>query len=364
MPSMKDKNYYEILGVSQSATIEEIRHAFQEKARRLHPDVNKDAGAEAEFKEVSEAYAVLSDKEKRARYDAIRSGNPFASAAGSRGAGSSFSGFGFGGFEGFPFEGFGFGKRQSSAGPAYNPQPGADVIFNLSIDEKTAKTGGKKAVTYERFVECNLCHGKGSVQNAEIKECPTCHGRGNIDVDLGTLFGGEGLGSFCVQCPECEGSGKVVADPCSHCHGSGRVLAGAEEVIDIPANSHDGAEIIIPYKGNAGTNNQKSGQLRIRINVPSEKVAPDAKSGFACIGFTIPFLIIGAFLQVLGSLMFFVVLPLLVGIPLVVKAIVKKHNVYWWKNAGASVLEGATNGFLFAAVIALLISCSQGLQSK
>lgn len=355
---MKDKDYYEILGVSQTATSEEIRHAFQKKARRLHPDVNKDEDAEAEFKEVSEAYAVLSDQEKRSRYDAMRSRNPFGAGAGA--SGSPFDDFDFSSFGGFPFGGFGFGGKQKMGVPAYNPKPGADVVTHLTIDEKTAKEGGKKAITYERFVECNLCHGKGSVQSAEIKECPTCHGTGHIDVDLGVLFGGEGFGAFQVQCPECEGSGKVIADPCPNCNGSGRILAGTEEVIEIGPRTHDGTEILVPYMGNAGTNGQKSGQLRVIIDVPAEKISPDVKFGFACIGFAVPFLLIGAFLQVLGAMLLFVILPLLMGISLIFRAIVKKHNAYWWRNAGASILEGATNGFLLAAALALLMSCTQG----
>lgn len=367
MSSMRDKNYYEILEVSESASTEEIRHAFQKKARRLHPDVNKDAHAEDEFKEVSEAYAVLSDPQKRSRYDAMRTGNPFAGFAGASGSGADpfggqganpFGGFDFSGTGGFPFGGFWSSKNRGAATPAYNPRPGSDVVYNLVLDDATAKKGGKKGITYERFIECNLCHGLGSVETQEIKECPTCHGTGHMEVDLGALFGGQGMASFEVQCPECEGTGKVVADPCPNCNGSGRMLAGCEEVIDIAPKTHNGDERTIPYMGNAGTNNEKAGDLRVRFSVPSEVVAPAASFGFACIGFSLPYFILGFFMSSLAATPTLALFPLILGIFLVARHVIARHNLVWWKNAALCLMRGATNGIIFAAIFTLLISCS------
>ena len=140
MSAMTDKNYYEILGVSSDATTEEIRKAFQKKARTLHPDVNKAPDAEEKFKEVSEAYAVLSDEDKRRRYDAMRSGAPFMGSSTSSAPQSPFGG-GFGGYGGMPFGGFGgfggFGAQRGRA-TAYNPRSGADVVYDIELDSKTA----------------------------------------------------------------------------------------------------------------------------------------------------------------------------------------------------------------------------------
>lgn len=358
MSSMRDKNYYEILEVSETASAEEIHHAFQKKARRLHPDVNKDVHAEDEFKEVSEAYAVLSDPDKRRRYDAMRSGNPFAGASGEDQDANPFGGFDFSGMGGFPFGGFWTSKNRAAATPAYNPRPGSDVVYNLELDDATAKKGGKKGITYERFIECNLCHGRGSVEAQEIKECPTCHGTGHMEIDLGAFFGGQGMASFEVQCPECEGCGKVVADPCPNCNGSGRMLAGCEEVVDIPPKTHNGDERIISYMGNVGTNNEKAGDLRVRFIVPSEVVSPVASFGFACIGFSLPFFILGFFMPALTGTPTLAFFPLILGIFFIARSVIERHTMAWWKNAAFAMGRGVTNGIIFAAILTLLIGCS------
>ena len=220
MATMNEKDYYEILGVSKDATSRDIQKAFQQKARKLHPDVNKEPDAEEKFKEVSEAYAVLSDEQKRARYDAMRSSNPFAGAptaspygggyAGNTGYGNPFEG-------GFPFGGAWGQQRRGQA--AYNPENGANVVVDIKLDAKEAKGGARKTVRYTRFDTCGHCGGSGSVSSEHAHTCPSCGGRGHIDVDLSFLFG---AGTFQSVCPECGGSGKVVADPCPDCGGSGR----------------------------------------------------------------------------------------------------------------------------------------------
>lgn len=160
MATMNEKDYYEILGVSKDATSRDIQKAFQQKARKLHPDVNKEPDAEEKFKEVSEAYAVLSDEQKRARYDAMRSGNPFAGAptaspygggyAGNTGYGNPFEG-------GFPFGGAWGQQRRGQA--AYNPENGANVVVDIKLDAKEAKDGARKTVRYTRFDTCGHCGG-------------------------------------------------------------------------------------------------------------------------------------------------------------------------------------------------------------
>lgn len=175
MATMNEKDYYEILGVSKDATSRDIQKAFQQKARKLHPDVNKEPDAEEKFKEVSEAYAVLSDEQKRARYDAMRSGNPFAGAptaspygggyAGSTGYGNPFEG-------GFPFGGAWGQQRRGQA--AYNPENGANVVVDIKLDAKEAKGGARKTVRYTRFDTCSNCGGSGSVSSEHAHTCPSC----------------------------------------------------------------------------------------------------------------------------------------------------------------------------------------------
>ena len=273
MAAMNEKDYYAILGVESSATTDEIRRAFQKKARKLHPDVNKAPDAEEKFKEVSEAYAVLSDESKRKRYDAMRSGSPFAGSGFGGSYGGSYGGpagagspFGWG----FPFGGA--GQAQSGTrSRSYNPRAGADVVYELTLDDEAAKSGTKRGVTYQRYVACEACSGHGSVESEHAETCPTCGGSGHIHVDLSGIFG---FGVVEMGCPECEGTGKVVANPCESCGGSGRVLSASEVVVEVPAGSHDGDEIRLEGKGNAGTNASSAGDFVCRVRVPSEQMSP------------------------------------------------------------------------------------------
>lgn len=366
MASMNEKDYYAILGVESTATKQEIQKAFQQKARKLHPDVNKAPDAEAKFKEVSEAYAVLSDVDKRARYDAMRSGNPFASSYGSStssGYGSTgygngyYSGFGFG----FPFgAGMGYGQsRSSKKSRSYNPRQGQDVVYELNLDDTSAAEGCKRGVTYQHYVSCDACAGAGSVHADHAKTCPTCGGTGQMYVDLTSLFG---LGAMSVQCPECEGSGKVVVDPCEKCGGSGRVLSASEVVINVPANSHDGDTVRIEGQGNAGTNGQKAGDFVARIGVASERLTQSAAQGWQMIGFALPFAVLGAIFNMLESLIMIIVVPAAIGAYLVYRGGGFLHKkAGWWKNAGRYIINGATNGFTIALFLVLMVSCMSGL---
>jgi DnaJ-class molecular chaperone len=288
---MNEKDYYAILGVSKDASTDEIRKAFQQKARKLHPDVNKAPDAEERFKEVSEAYAVLSDEQKRSRYDAMRSGSPFGAPAyggGTQGYGAPsdpFAGadpFGWG----FPFGGAAYRRTSTRRSRAYNPRAGADVTIDVELDQETARKGTRRGVTYQRYVACDVCHGSGSVVSEHAETCPTCGGSGHISLDLTGLFG---FGVMEMECPECEGAGKVVADPCEACGGSGRVLSASEVVVDIPANSHDGDEVRVKGMGNAGTNGSSSGDFVCRVGVAAERVNALQARGFQTVGFMLPF---------------------------------------------------------------------------
>ncbi len=361
MAAMNEKDYYAVLGVSEDASADEIRKAFQQKARKLHPDVNKEPDAEERFKEVSEAYAVLSDDNKRARYNAMRSGAPFA--AGGAYGGSYGGGYpGQGSYGGSPFGwGFPFGtttRRTQSRSRAYNPKAGSDVVFDVTLDDKVAEEGGRRGVTYQHYVSCDVCHGSGSVEATHAETCPTCNGVGRIAVDLSSVFG---FGVWESTCPECEGAGKVVANPCSACGGSGRVLSATEIVIDIPKDCHDGDEVRMQGKGNAGTNGEASGDLVCRIGVPSEQVSPMQARGFHALGYAIPFVVMGLITRSLLSMALVVVLLAGIGIALIIKGGgILHHNARWWKNAGAAFVSGISQGLFLALFLGLMtIGCSR-----
>lgn len=364
MASMNEKDYYAILEVEHDATDEQIRRAFQQKARKLHPDVNKAPDAEERFKEVSEAYAVLSDPDKRRRYDAMRSGNPFAGAGAGYGSPSQPEGdpfAGMGGFGwGFPFGGMGYaGGRSARHSRSYNPQAGGDVVYQLDLDDKAAGEGCRRGVTYQRYVPCEACEGRGSVHVDHAKTCPTCGGSGHISVDLGSIFG---IGVMNMVCPECEGTGKVVADPCDVCGGTGRVLSASEVVVDIPAGSHDGDTVRVSGMGNAGTNGSTSGDFVCRVGVPSERLQPRAAQGFQMIGFGLPFVLVGVMLNALAQLALIVAVPVVIGLWLVGSSGgVLHHGGTWWRNAGRFVVNGAVNGMTVAAFLGLMVSCMSGL---
>lgn len=349
------RDYYEVLEVPRDADAKTIKRAFLKKARKLHPDVNKEPDAEERFKEVSEAYAVLSDPDKRKRYDAMRAGGPFAGAGAGAPAGGGYADP----FGGYPFgwgpfgSGFG-GGAQSRRSRAYRPRAGADVVYELTVDADTAAKGTRRGVTYQRYSACEVCHGSGSVEASHPETCPTCGGAGHITVDTG-LFG-----VMMMTCPECEGAGKVVADPCRACGGTGRTLTASEVVVDVPAGSHDGDEVRVSGMGNAGTNGSSTGDFVCRVCVPEERLTRSQATGFNFIGFAVPFLVLGLLTNTLASLFLLVVVPAVVGVALVVRDGVRTR-ARWWRNAGVAVANGISNGFMIALVVALMFSCTSGL---
>lgn len=356
MPSMNDKDYYAVLGVPSDATADDIRKSFQKLARTYHPDINKEPGAEEKFKEISEAYAVLSDADKRKRYDAMRAGIPFGGGYGSAGGhGRSDP------FAGMPFDmwDFPFGSatgRSSSRSRAYNPHAGSDVAFDLELDAEKAKAGVKRGVTFQRYVACDHCHGTGSVHSEHAETCPTCDGRGRMSIDLSGIFG---IGVFEVECPECEGSGKVVADPCEVCGGSGRTLTADEVVVDVPAHSHDGDEIRVKGMGNAGTNGSEAGDFVCRVGVRSERLSPYQARGFEMVGFVLPFILVSV---LAGSSYRVGIFTIVIGVYGLFKAFRDglMHDFGWWRNAARALARGVMSCLVFAAFMFMLFTCSFG----
>ncbi len=357
MASMNEKDYYAILGVPETATDEEIRKAFQQKARQLHPDVNKDPGAEDAFKEVSEAYAVLSDDVKRLRYNAMRSGSSFAGYGSTTTAGGSS-----GDYAGSPFDwGFPFSTARAAAtqrSRAYRPEPGADITMEVTLDEEAAASGVRRGLTYQRYVTCDHCHGNGSLESEHSTTCPTCGGTGRIGVDLSSLFG---IGAIDMTCPECEGAGRVVINPCEKCGGTGRVMSASELVVDIPENSHDGDVICIDGMGNAGTNGEKTGDFVCFVEVPSEHLNTLQQRAFYVYGFAIPLAVLGLFYgSVLATAGWWVFLALIATIMLV-RGGALGHTKRWWFNALKAVLVGIRSGVFVAVFIFLMSSCNNAL---
>ena len=359
MASMNEKDYYEVLGVSKDATSDEIRKAFQKKARTLHPDVNKEPDAEERFKEVSEAYAVLSDSDKRARYDAMRSGSPFGGAQWS--TPSNSGGYGYTGYGEWPFDGFPFGQayrtRTQTRSRAFNPKVGNDVVYELNLDPEQAKKGCRRGITYNHYAPCEHCHGQGSVHSEHSATCPTCNGSGHITLDLQDLLG---FGVMNMTCPECEGSGRVVVDPCSECGGSGRVLTASEVVVEVPAGAYDGQDIRIEGMGNAGTNGEAAGDFVCRVAVPAERLDIRQAMGFRLLGFCLPFIAFGIVTGFLSAVMPVVMFPLLMGAFLSVSGGFVGRSSGWWKNVARAVANGTSNGLLWALMFIAMASCLRG----
>lgn len=368
MSAMNDKDYYAILGVEKTATTEEIRRAFQKKAVKLHPDVNKEPGAEERFKEVSEAYAVLSDPDKRRHYDQMRA-NPFA--GGGMPTQPQGGSYGYGGGSGDPFGwGFPFGGGASPfGGPysggsssrrshAYNPKVGADIVYDLNLSAAEAKEGVSKGVTYQRYDTCAACHGSGSTSSGGSVTCPTCGGTGHVAVDLSWIFG---AGAMEMECPECEGTGRVVAEPCERCGGSGREISASEVVVEVPAGSHDGREVRVRGKGNVGTNGREAGDFVCRVCVAEERLDPRSSTGFQLLGFLAPFYVFGLAAGVLASVAAVCLIPLVIALFLVVGGGLLGRGSTWWASAGRSFRHGAASGVVIALFTIALMSCSSAL---
>lgn len=269
------RDYYEVLGVSKSATPEEIKKAYRQLALKYHPDRNPDdKDAEEKFKEAAEAYSVLSDENKRARYD--RYG--FAGMNGGSASGGGFSG-GFGDFDlndilnsvfgrGFDFGGFnfgGFGGGSSRGGVAR--QRGSNIRVKVKLNLQEIAKGVKKKIKVSKYVTCDHCHGSGS-ENGATETCPTCHGRGQVVQTVNSFFGAMQTASVC---PTCGGTGQIIKNKCKHCQGEG-IMKG-EEIIDIeiPAGVGNDMQLTVRGKGNAGPHNGINGDLIVVIEEEESK---------------------------------------------------------------------------------------------
>ena len=289
------RDYYEILGVDRSASPEDIKKAYRKLAMQYHPDRNKgDAAAEEKFKEVGEAYAVLTDADKRARYD--RFGHQMAGMPGGGGAQGGFGGFEFdlsdalrqfmeGGLFGGSFGGGGRGR----GGPTRVRGNDLQVRIPLTLEE--ISTGVQKRLRVKRLTACSECGGSGAKKGTSKKTCPTCNGQGEVRQVSNTI-----LGQFVnIQtCPQCHGEGKIVTDPCANCKGEGRVREETEISVNIPAGVAAGQYLTLRGEGNAGPRGGPSGDLiAIMEEKQHEYFVRDGTNVLYALTLTIPQLVLG-----------------------------------------------------------------------
>ncbi len=269
---MSDKDYYEVLGVARDASDSDIKKAYRKLAMKYHPDRNPDdKTAEEKFKELGEAYEVLSDADKRAAYD--RMGHEAFKNGGMNGAGGGPGAGGFGGFTD-PMDIFaqmfggmgGFGNAGGRGQRRSVKRPGSDLRADIDITLEEAAKGCEKTLEIERLVPCGTCHGSGSRAGHEgFKTCPTCHGQGVVTQQNG----------FFVQqstCPTCRGAGEIVSDPCPKCRGEGRVREDSLIQIRIPAGVDTGTKLRIAGKGDAGVHGGETGDLYVFIDVKKHDI--------------------------------------------------------------------------------------------
>lgn len=257
---MEKRDYYEILGLSKGADAAEIKKAYRKLAKQYHPDMNKAADAEAKFKEINEAYEVLSDPQKKATYDQF-------GHAGMNGANQG----GFGGFSGQGFDdlgdifgsffggGFGGSSRRRNG-----PIKGDDRYMQMKIDFMDAIFGKKEVISLYVDEQCSECMGSGAHSKSDIETCSTCHGTGRVTTQQRTPFG-----VFQQQgtCPDCNGTGKKIRNKCKKCHGTGYEHKKVDVEVKIPAGIMSGQQLRVPNKGEKGQNGGPNGDLYIEILV-------------------------------------------------------------------------------------------------
>ena len=291
------RDYYEVLGVSRGASEDEIKKAYKKMARKYHPDLNPgDKTAEEKFKEVNEAYEVLSDADKKARYDQYGHAGVDPNF-GAGGFGGGFDGsFDFGDlgdiFGSFFGGGFGGGRRTNPNAP----QRGESIRMSIAISFEEAAFGCEKAVTVERYETCDTCHGNGCAPGTSPEVCPDCHGTGTVQVRRQTPMGVFATSS---PCPKCGGKGRIIHQPCKDCRGSGMVRKKKTIQASIPAGIDDGQTISIRGQGNAGKNGGPAGDLLITITVrPHEMFRREGTSVLCEAPITFTQAVLGAELEI------------------------------------------------------------------
>ena len=265
------RDYYEVLGVERGASDADIKRAFRRKAKECHPDLHPDdPEAEARFKELNEANEVLSDPDKRARYDQfgfndpMGGGNPFG-GGGNPFGGMDFGGMGFGDMGDILEQMFGMGGMGGRRRASNAPRRGADVMAELRLEFREACLGCKKTISFQRRKKCGVCNGSGAKPGTQPVTCTTCKGAGQVRQNTGWT-------TIVQGCPTCGGTGKMVQEKCTGCGGRGQVLARETREIDIPAGVDEESMLRVPNCGEPGTNGGPDGDLQIRFRVGSHPI--------------------------------------------------------------------------------------------
>ncbi len=264
------RDYSEVLGVQKGASDDEIKKAYRSTAKKYHPDLHPgDAEAEAKFKEASEAYEVLSDSDKRRKYDQFG----FAGVDPSYGAGAGGAYGGMGGFEDFDlggifdsFFGGGFGGMGGSGGAARRNQPrkGESLQSTIMLSFEEAAFGCKKTIEIDRTEKCDACSGTGAEKGTSAETCPTCHGTGTVKTAQRTPLG---VFQSSSPCQNCRGTGKIIKNPCKVCHGQGTVRMRRKIEVKIPEGIDDGQTISLRGQGSAGYNGGPAGDLFVTVQL-------------------------------------------------------------------------------------------------
>jgi len=330
---MAKRDFYEILGVSRTATDQEIKSAYRRLAVQYHPDKNpNDASAEEKFKEAAEAYSVLSDTEQRRRYDR------FGHAGVSSGAGPAWGAPGFGGIEDILGDLFGFGDVFGSGRSGSRrcaAQRGADLRYDLEISLEEAAQGMTAQLRIPRLESCDTCKGSGAAEGTQPESCQTCGGTGQVRYQ-------QGFFSVARTCHTCRGAGRVIRNPCAACQGAGRIEREKQMEVKIPAGVETGSRLRVQAEGESGTQGGPPGDLYVVIHVAEhEQFERQGNNLYASVPITFAQAALGAEIQV-KTLDDEEKLKIPLG--------TQTGTVFRLKGKGMPVLGGRGKGDLFVAV--------------
>ncbi len=347
------RDYYEVLGLQKGASDEEIKKAFRKMAKQYHPDLHPgDKEAEKKFKEINEAYGVLSDADKKSKYD--RFGHAGVDPSYGAGQGGGFGGFG--GFQGDIDLGdifgsfFGGGMGGSSSRRANAPQRGSDREASVNITFEEAAFGCKKDISFNRIEKCEDCNGSGAAKGTSPETCSACSGTGSVRSQQRTPFG-----VFQTQhpCDKCGGKGKVIKSPCPTCSGSGFLRKSKKLTVTIPAGIDDGQSVLLGGQGDAGRNGGQSGDVLIEVRVKKHAIFQrEGRNVYCDVPITFSEAALGATIDV----------PTLEGdVNYDIPEGTQTGTVFTLKNKGITEIHGTRRGNL---VFRVVVEVPKNLNSK